>query len=490
MPTGFPERQGLYDPQFEHDACGVGFLVHLKGKRSHKVIRDGLLALNNLNHRGASGSEVNTGDGAGILIQIPHEFFQGVCADARINLPEAGKYGVGCLFMPKVPAEAAAGKRLFEQIVAEEGQKFLGWRQVPTDNSSLGAGALAVEPDIAHAFIGWGAKIQDADQFERKLYVIRKRFENALSKSNLEERDSFYFTSLSCYTLVYKGMLTAGQLDDYYIDLRQESLQSALCIYHSRFSTNTFPRWDLAHPYRMIAHNGEINTLRGNVNWMKARERLLKSTVFEPGDLEKLLPIIGEEQSDTACLDNVVELLIKAGRTPAHVMMMLIPEAWEHHQTMSQEKKDFYAYHACLIEPWDGPASITFTDGKVVGATLDRNGLRPSRYWVTKDDMVIMASEVGVLDIPPENIVLKGRLEPGKMFLVDMAKGRIIGDEELKHELASAHPYGEWLQENLVTLEEVPAPRAAVAKHESDPEALLRRQQAFGYSLEDDKFIL
>jgi len=481
-----PARQGLYNPENEHDACGVGFLVHLKGRRSHKLIRDGILALQHLNHRGACGCEVNTGDGAGVLVQIPHEFLTAVCEPLGIALPAPQKYGVGSLFLPRDADEARRGKELFERIVRDEGQVFLGWRQIPTNNSSLGAGAVAVEPCMEHAFVG--SNYDDPDAFERKLYVIRKRFESEITDGGAPDQSFFYFPSLSCYTLIYKGMLTPDQLDEYFPDLHDERLVSALCMYHSRFSTNTFPSWELAHPYRMISHNGEINTKRGNINWTRTREKVMRSTLFEPGDVEKLLPIIPDENlSDTAVLDNVVELLIKGGREPAHVMMMLIPEAWEHHDQMPQVKKDFYAFHSCFMEPWDGPASIAFTDGKVIGATLDRNGLRPSRYWVTKDDLVIMASEVGVLDIPPEDVVLKGRLEPGRMFLVNMQEGRIVDDTELKLRLASAHPYGKWLEENLVELTDLPA---SPEVPEPDHDTLLTRQLAFGYSLEDYKYIL
>ncbi|MCC2667773.1 MAG: glutamate synthase family protein [Armatimonadetes bacterium] len=488
MAAGLPAKQGLYDPAYEHDACGVGFLVHLKGKKSHKLVRDGIRALINLDHRGACGCEINTGDGAGILIQLPDAFFRDVCPALGITLPETGRYGAGTLFMPKGDAPKAEGKALFERIVAEEGQRFLGWRPVPVDNSSLGQTALDVEPDMEQAFVAWGDAIRDADHFERKLYVIRKRFENEIAASGIAGSEYFYFPSLSCQTMVYKGMLTPEQVDHYFPDLSDERLDSALCLYHSRFSTNTFPSWELAHPYRMIAHNGEINTLRGNINWMRARQALMTSSVFDEGDLEKILPVTREGLSDTATLDNVVELLMKAGRSPAHVMMMLVPEAWEHHETMSQEKKDFYAFHSAFMEPWDGPASIGFTNGTTIGATLDRNGLRPSRYWVTKDDLVIMASEAGVLpEIKPEDVVTKGRLEPGRMFLVDMAQGRIVGDEELKHQLATEHPYGEWLRDNLVSLEELPT---APAVPEPDHDTLLHRQQAFGYTLEDQKYIL
>ncbi|MBV8075147.1 MAG: glutamate synthase subunit alpha, partial [Planctomycetaceae bacterium] len=421
MSSGVPGPQGLYDPRHEHESCGVGFVVDLKGRKSHQLIRDGLAALINLNHRGACGCEVNTGDGAGILIQIPHEFFSARCRPLGIELPAPAAYGVGALFSSPNPEQHAFGARIFERIVAEEGQEMLGWRRVPTDNALLGETARAVEPAIYHAFIGRGPRVADADAFERKLYVIRKRFETEIENSGLADRKFFFFASLSCRTLIYKGMLTPHQVGAYFAeDLGDPLLASALCLFHSRFSTNTFPSWPLAHPYRMIAHNGEINTLRGNINWMRAREALFDSALYEPGDVAKLLPIIREGLSDTACLDNAIELLVRSGYSLPHAMMMLIPEAWENHETMSQAKKDFYAYHGCLMEAWDGPASIGFTDGKNIGAVLDRNGLRPSRYVVTKDGLVVMASEVGALEIPPEDIILKGRLEPGKMFLVDL----------------------------------------------------------------------
>ena len=484
-----PAAFGLYDPRFEHDACGVGFLVHLRGERSHQMLRDGLKALANLDHRGARGCEVNTGDGAGVLLQVPHAFCAEKTKPLGFKLPDALHYGTGILFAPRDAKQAAEGKRIFEAIVAEEGQRLLGWRTVPTDNHLLGDSALAGEPLCEQVFVGWGSKIQDPDEFERKLYVIRKVFERHILESALPTaaKAAFYFPSLSCYTLVYKGMLTTEQLDVYYPDLCDERIETALCMYHSRFSTNTFPSWRLAHPYRMLAHNGEINTLRGNINWMRAREMLMDSPLFDAGDVRKLVPIIREGQSDTATLDNVLELLIKSGRSVAHAMMMLVPEAWENHEHMSQEKKDFYAYHACVMEPWDGPASIAVTDGKTIGATLDRNGLRPSRYWVTKDGLVIMASEVGVLDIAPEDVVTKGRLEPGRMFFVNMEEGRIIADGELKHDLATAQPYAAWLKEHQVTLSQLPAPTDVPA---TDEETLLTRQLAFGYTIEDQKYIL
>lgn len=486
MSTEYPRAQGLYDPSREHDSCGVGFLVNLNGRKSHAIVRDGLTALVNLDHRGACGCEANTGDGAGLLIQIPHALLQARCRPLGIFLPEPGKYGVGAFFASPEPTQQGNGMRIFEQIVKEEGQKFLGWRRLKTDNADLGESARRVEPAIFHAFIG--SSYEDPDRFERKLFVIRKRFETAMEDSGLEDHKYFYFASLSCRTLVYKGMLTPVQLGSYFADdLADPDIESALAIVHSRFSTNTFPSWELAHPYRMIAHNGEINTLRGNINWMRAREALFASDLYEPGDVPKILPIIREGLSDTACLDNAVELLVKSGFGLARTMMMLVPEAWENHETMSQAKKDFYAYHTCLMESWDGPASIAFTDGQSVGAILDRNGLRPSRYCVTKDGLVIMASETGVLDIPAADIVKKGRLEPGKMFLVDLEQGRIVDDEELKHAIATEQPYGQWLRDRMVSLADLPpAPHVPGPDHET----LLHRQMAFGYTLEDLKYVL
>ncbi len=488
MATGLPSPQGLYDPSLEHDSCGVGFIVDLKGRKSHQLVRDGLRALVNLDHRGACGCENNTGDGAGLLIQIPHELLSKRCKPLGIILGEPGTYGVGAFFTSPDPAQHTFGMEIFEKIVAAEGQVFLGWRALLTDNAPLGASARAVEPRMFHALLGRGPRVQDSDAFERKLYVIRKRFETEIAESGLDDHKYFYFSSLSCRTLVYKGMLTPSQVAVYFDDdLGDPLLSSAICMFHSRFSTNTFPSWQLAHPYRMISHNGEINTLRGNINWMLAREALFSSRLYEPGDLEKLKPIIREGLSDTACLDNAIELLVKSGYSLPHAMMMLIPEAWDHHESMSQVKKDFYQYHSCLMEPWDGPASVAFTDGKNIGAVLDRNGLRPSRYIVTKDDRVIMASEVGALEIAPENVSKKGRLEPGKMFLVDLEQGRIVDDDELKHQIAAARPYGKWLHEFMVSLADLP-PAPDIPG--PDPRTLLQRQQAFGYTLEDLKYIL
>ncbi len=481
-----PSAQGLYNPEHEHDSCGVGFIVHLKGQRSHQIVDDGLTALENLNHRGACGCEVNTGDGAGILIQLPHEFFRRECAKINIRLPEAGQYGAGLFFGAKDARDRAQAMALFAAIVEEEGQHLLGWREVPTDNSMIGASALAVEPSMHHVFIGRGPGLADDDAFERKLYVIRKRFEKAIKRWGIKNDEFFYFPSLSCRTLVYKGMLTALQLREYFADLRDRHLISALAMFHSRFSTNTFPTWELAHPYRMISHNGEINTKRGNVNWMTAREALFASPLYD--DINKILPVMKNEAgSDTACLDQALELLVQSGRPLELAMLMLIPEAWSGHESMSAEKKAFYEYQSCLMEPWDGPASVAFTDGKTIGAVLDRNGLRPSRFYVTKDDLVIMASEVGVLPIAPDRILHKGRLQPGKMFLVSIAEGRIIDDAEIKAKLAAEHPYREWLEQNLIPIEsisevETPAPPTSAT--------LLKQQMAFGYSLEDVKYIL
>jgi glutamate synthase (ferredoxin) len=482
---GMPPKQGLYDPAHEHDSCGVGFIVHLKGQRSHKLVDDALTALENLNHRGACGCEPNTGDGAGVLVQLPHEFFRRECAAIGIRLPDAGQYASGLVFAPKNERDRLQGRALLQAIVEEEGQHLLGWRDVPINNSDLGASALSGEPHISQVFIRRSSSVVDEDAFERRLYVIRKRFEKAVHRGGLHSADDFYVPSLSCRTIVYKGMLTALQLREYFPDLSDARFISAMAMFHSRFSTNTFPSWRLAHPYRLISHNGEINTLRGNKNWMAAREALFNSPHFR--DINKILPVIDETGSDTACLDNAIELLVQAGRPIAHVMMMLIPEAWQGHASMSLEKKAFYEYHSCLMEPWDGPASVAFTDGKDIGAVLDRNGLRPSRYIVTKDDVVIMASEVGVLDIPQDRILKKGRLEPGRMFLVSLREGRIIDDAELKATLARERPYADWLQAQMRSVDELPF---AEALPQLTGDELLTRQITFGYTAEDQKYIL
>jgi glutamate synthase (ferredoxin) len=484
---GPPPKQGLYDPQFEHDACGVGFVVNIKGKKSHKIIRDALTVLINLNHRGACGCEANTGDGAGILMQIPHGFFKEVARKDKIKLPPLGDYGVAMVFLPRDANERRTCEKMFENIVVEEGQKFLGWRTVPTNNSSLGATALASEPFVQQAFIRRNPKLEDDMAFERKLYVIRKRSERAIRYSGVQGGHWFYISSLSCRTLVYKGMLLTEQMDQFYPDLMNPAMESALALVHSRFSTNTFPSWERAHPYHYIAHNGEINTLRGNINWMHARQAMFQSELFGD-DLKKLLPIINTDGSDSAMFDNCLELLVLSGRSLPHAVMMMIPEPWANHTTMSDEKKAFYEYHSCLMEPWDGPASIAFTDGKMIGAVLDRNGLRPSRYYVTKDDMVIMASEVGVLDIPPDRILQKGRLQPGRMFLVDTDAGQIVADETIKLKIATEQPYRDWLNRHLLDLTKISAD--SHEKTEAAHQPVLQRQQAFGYSFEDLRIIM
>ncbi|HXJ21555.1 MAG TPA: glutamate synthase subunit alpha, partial [Polyangia bacterium] len=452
-----PSRQGLYDPAHEHDSCGVGFVVDLKGRKSHQIVRDGVQILLNLEHRGACGAEKNTGDGAGILIQIPHKFLVAACAagTGHIELPAAGQYGVGMVFLPNEPGNRAACEHLCEQVVREEGQRFLGWREVPVEPRMLGPTARRSQPVMKQLFIGRDPSIADDDAFERKLYVIRRRVRHAVRKLDIPEKARFYIASLSSRTIVYKGMLNCDQLTAFYLDLQDQRVESALALVHSRFSTNTFPNWARSHPYRMVAHNGEINTLRGNVNWMHARESMFASKLFGD-DLKKCIPVVDTDGSDSGMFDNVLELLVLSGRSLPHAMMMMIPEPWSNHESMSRERKDFYEFHGCLMEPWDGPASVCFTDGVRIGATLDRNGLRPSRYYVTKDGLVVMASEVGVLDIPPERILEKGRLQPGRMFLVDTAQGRIIGDDEIKDEMAKAAPYGKWLEENLVAMSDLP----------------------------------
>ncbi len=480
-----PPKQGLYDPRLEHDSCGVGFIVHLTGRRSHAIVEKAIEALANLNHRGASGSEINTGDGAGLLIQIPDEFFHHECAELGIHLPQRGQYGAGMLFCHGDDHARTLAMNLLAELVRGEGQHLLGWRDVPTDNATLGETALLAEPSVQQVFIGRGSWVESDDDFERRLFVIRKRFECEVERRGIGGSEDFYFPSLSCRTIVYKGMLTALQLPQYYPELRDRRMASALAMFHSRFSTNTFPSWKLAHPYRAISHNGEINTLRGNMNWMAAREALLESPRFD--DIHKILPIIDEAGSDTAALDSALELLTLGGRPIEHAMMMLIPEAWSGHETMSAAKKAFYEYHSLLMEPWDGPASVVFTDGRTIGAVLDRNGLRPSRYLVTKDDLVIMASESGVLPVDDDAVLMKGRLQPGRMFLVSLEEGRIIGDAELKERLAQAHGYAGFLRENLTRLAQLP-PAEAPAPVAGDD--LLERQIAFGYTVEDAKYHL
>ncbi|HVY21868.1 MAG TPA: glutamate synthase large subunit [Steroidobacteraceae bacterium] len=481
-----PEKQGLYDPQFEHDACGVGFVVDMKGRKSHRILQQGIEVLKNLDHRGASGAEVNTGDGAGVLLQMPHQFLAAACKKISIKLPAEGEYGCGLVFLPRNATLRRALEEKFAQIIQSEGQVLLGWRTVPVDNSMLGDTAKMAEPFMRHVFIGRGPEIKDQQEFERKLYVIRKRAYTDVRTSTLGGAENWYLCSLSTRTLVYKGMLTTSQLDQYFLDLRDPAMETALALVHSRFSTNTFPSWDRAHPYRYIAHNGEINTLRGNFNWMRARESRFQSELFGE-DISKISPIINPNGSDTAMFDNTLELLVLAGRSLPHAVMMMIPEPWSNHETMDDERRAFYQYHANLMEPWDGPADICFTDGIQIGAILDRNGLRPARYWVTDDGLVVLASEAGVLDIPQEHVVQKGRLQPGRMFLVDTSQGRIVDDEEIKRGVVSQRPYRQWLNEHQLYLKDLPAaPEVPLPDHDT----LLQRQIAFGYTFEDQRILI
>ena len=481
-----PPRQGLYDPQNEHDNCGVGFVADIKGRKSHRIIEQGLEILRNLTHRGAVGADKLAGDGAGILMQIPDTFLRGVCADINITLPDVGKYGVGMVFLPSDTTTAEKCIDWIEAFIHQEGQSLLGWRDVPVDNNGLGHTVLPTEPVIRQVFIGRGDNCIDQNAFERKLFIIRKLIENTVFEAGLPDGKDFYIASMSTRTLLYKGMLLANQVGSFYQDLSDQRMESALALVHQRFSTNTFPTWDLAQPFRMIAHNGEINTVRGNVNWMAARRHSMASEVFGD-DLEKIWPLISENQSDSACFDNALELLTLGGYSMSHAMMMLIPEAWSGNPLMDNKRRAFYEYHAALMEPWDGPAAVAFTDGRQIGATLDRNGLRPARYLITEDNLVLMASEMGVLDIPEEKIVKKWRLQPGKMFLIDLEQGRIIDDQELKSEISGNNPYQEWLDKSQIKVEKL---HTAVSAMEPDPDTLLDLQQAFGYTQEDIKFLL
>ncbi len=480
-----PEKQGLYDPAFEHDSCGVGFIANIKGKKSHEIVRQALQILENLSHRGACGCDPLTGDGAGIMFQMPDAFLRKECAKLNIDLPKLGDYGAGMVFLPPSLQDRNTIEEWTEHIIHEEGQKFLGWRDVPHDSSQIGHVARSVEPEFKQLFIARG-KNTPVDQFDRKLYVIRKRLWKKVFDSTLSQRNYYYFCSLSSKTMVYKGQLMSEQVNLFFPDLADPTLVSAIAMVHSRYSTNTFPSWSLAHPYRLIAHNGEINTLRGNINWTNAREKQFVSEVFGK-DISKTLPVVVPHGSDTATLDNVLELLVLAGRSLPHAVMMMIPEAWSGDAQMDPAKRAFYEYHSCLMEPWDGPADITFMDDRYIGTVLDRNGLRPGRYWITNDDVVVMASEAGVLPIAQERIVQKGRMQPGKMFLIDTQEGRIIDDKETKDFYSSRQPYGEWLKKNLVTLESLPKPKKIQGLN---AKTLLERQRAFGYSIEDLKMIL
>ncbi len=483
--SSLPQQQGLYDPRNERDACGVGFVAHIKGQASHDRVSQGLQILENLTHRGAVGADPLAGDGAGILIQIPDAFLRKALSKDKIELPAAGEYSVGMLFLPRDAKARAACEKVIADKIKAEGQTLLGWRDVPVDNSGLGVSVKAVEPLVRQVFIARGKKTADQDAFERKLFVIRKTVEHAVRALPKGQGKGFYIPSMSSRTIVYKGMLLADQVGKYFLDLQDKELVSAFALVHQRFSTNTFPTWDLAHPFRMIAHNGEINTLRGNVNWMAARHAAISSK-FLGADLDKLWPLIVEGQSDSACFDNALELLVAGGYSLPHAMMLLIPEAWAGNPLMDEERRAFYEYHAALMEPWDGPAAVAFTDGRQIGATLDRNGLRPARYLITDDDVVLMASEMGVLPIAEQNIVKKWRLQPGKMFLIDMQAGRIVDDAELKTQIATAKPYRKWIEQSRHFLDDLPKSKSAL-KSEAN---LLDTQQAFGYTQEDTKFIM
>ncbi len=481
----FPKKQGLYDPAFEKDSCGVGFVMNMKGKKSHEIITQGLEILKKLEHRGACGADSATGDGAGILIQIPHKFFQEHCEKARIKLPEARRYAVGNIFLP-TGKDTKQGQEIMERAVVTEGLELLGWRDVPVDNTTIGETARSVEPVIKQIFVGAGPDVPDQLAFERRLYCVRKRTAWGVRQAGLNSNnENFYACSLSSKTLIYKGQLMAPQLETYYLDIKDPNMVSALALAHSRYSTNTFPSWGRAQPFRYIAHNGEINTVRGNKNWMDAREPMFESPLFE--DINMILPVIAPGGSDSADFDQALEMLFLAGRSLPHAVMMMIPEPWSGHETMDDDKRGFYEFHASMMEPWDGPASIAFTDGETCGAVLDRNGLRPSRYYVTKDGLVIMASEVGVVPVDEANIEYKGRLQPGKMFLVDINEGRIISDEEIKAKISTQKPYTKWVKENQVNLKDLPSTNF---QFEPNFETVLNRQIAFGYSIEDLKFVI
>lgn len=483
---GMPAARGLYDPALDKDSCGVGFIADIKGKKSHKIVEDALTILLNLEHRGAVGADPRAGDGAGILVQIPHKFFARVAKEGGFTLPEPGHYAVGQLFMPQEEAWRREIMDVFVEEATRDGMSILGWRDVPSDDSSLGVSVKPTAPKHVQVFIARATKTPSEDEFERRLYILRKAISGVIYQRRMRAGSGYYPVSISCRTVIYKGMFLADQLGAYYPDLHAPDFESALALVHQRFSTNTFPTWSLAHPYRMVAHNGEINTLRGNNNWMAARQASVSSPKFG-NDISKLWPISYEGQSDTACFDNALEFLTQGGYSLPHAVMMMIPEAWAGNPLMDEERRAFYEYNAALMEPWDGPAAIAFTDGRQIGATLDRNGLRPARYYVTRDNRVIMASEMGVLPIPEEDIVTKWRLQPGKMLLIDLVEGRLIPDEEIKAKLARSHPYKHWLERTQMVLEELPAaPSGPVLSNL----ALLDRQQAFGYTQEDLKILM
>ena len=482
------EKKGLYDPSFEHDACGIGFVANIKGNKSHASIADALTILENMEHRGACGCEPTTGDGAGIMIQVPHELYYDECLKLGITLPAAENYAVGMIFFPKEIRTREECRDIFTRAAEKLDMNILCWRKVPVNNDGIGPSALSVEPYIEQVFIERPAHIKNADEFERKLFVLRKYSTHMAGNAVKKDPIGFYISSLSCRTIIYKGQLTSNQVRTYYEDLTDERNVSAFGLGHSRFATNTFPSWRLAQPFRFIAHNGEINTLQGNLNWLRSGEKGFESPMFTAEEMDMLVPIVSNAKSDSACLDNMIELLAMSGRSLPHVMMMLIPEAWDGNEEMSQLKKDFYEFHACTMEPWDGPASISFTDGKIIGATLDRNGLRPSRYCVTNDDRVIMASETGALPVDQSTVIEKGRLQPGRMFVVDMEQGRIISDEELKQQICSQKPYGDWLNKHKIRLNELPEPRVMFTHLGEDQ--VFKYQKAFGYTSEDLENIL
>jgi glutamate synthase domain-containing protein 2/glutamate synthase domain-containing protein 1/glutamate synthase domain-containing protein 3 len=484
-PNGLPEAQGLYDPRHEHDACGIGFVASVEGHASHEIIAKGLQILINLTHRGACGCDPATGDGAGALIQLPHKFFQKVCGKLGFTLPQPREYGMGLVFLPVEPAPRLQVEGILERIIQEEGLSLLGWRDTPVDVNAIGRVARASQPYIEQIFIRC-APGMTPEQFDRKLYVVRKRAENEIRNSDIKDKGFFYIPSLNSRTVVYKGLLLAPQIEQFYSDLSDADTVSALCLVHQRFSTNTFPTWPLAHPFRYICHNGEINTIKGNINWMHAREKILASGLWGD-DIKKIFPTVEAGGSDSANLDNAVELLLLSGRTLPHVMSMLIPEAWDADPTMHPDKKAYYEFHASLMEPWDGPAAVAFTDGNVIGATLDRNGLRPARWLVTNDGLLIMASETGVLSVRPEDVKAKGRLQPGKMLLADLTEGRIIPDDEIKQRLWTRQDYSSWVKDNQITLDMLPEPPRV---YSTDHATLLRRQRAFGYTDEDLRTIL
>ena len=472
--------RSLYTPQCEHDSCGIGFVANLKGKKTHKIVSDAIIMLQNMEHRGGVGSERNTGDGAGILLQVPHQFLLEECEKLGMVLPNFGGYAVGMLFLPPDEAKREKCRELFNKYIDKLDLQLIGYREVPTNNKELGNFAKSVEPKIEQVFVKFKEGIYDPELLERRVFILRKYATHNIWKKVANAIDHFYLASLSYKTLVYKGQFTTPQLASYYADLSDERFVSALALIHSRFSTNTFPKWKLAQPFDYIAHNGEINTIKGNVNWMRSKEALLESKFFTKEEIDKMLPICNPRRSDSGNLDSIIEFLVFGGRSLPHVMMMLIPEAWQEDELMEDSKRAFYEYYASMMEPWDGPASICFTDGKIVGATLDRNGLRPSRYLVTSDDMVIMASEAGALPVDQSKVLFKGRLQPGKMFVVDLEQGRIISDEELKRGICSQQPYGQWLDENRVKIDDLPDSRDFT--YPFDKSTLLQRQKTFGFT--------